>query len=169
MSADNSHSPPAGAEPQPELVLRRARYDDLDAIVKLLADDPLGARRERYQQPLPPSYAAAFRAIAADANQELTVACLEDAVVGVLQITFIPYLTYQGGWRALIEGVRIASGLRSRGIGRAMFAWAIERARARGCHLVQLTTDKSRPEALRFYQSLGFAATHEGMKLALLP
>jgi GNAT superfamily N-acetyltransferase len=88
-------------------------------------------------------------------------------VVGVLQLTFIPYLTYQGGWRALIEGVRIAPDLRSRGLGRILFEWAIERARVRGCHMVQLTSDKSRPDAIRFYQGLGFAASHEGMKLFL--
>jgi len=156
-------------EPRSRLVLRRARIEDLDAVVRLLADDPLGAQRERYQRPLPASYEAAFRAIDADPNQELTVACLDDAVVGVLQITFLPYLTYQGGWRALIEGVRTAAAVRSMGIGREMFGWAIARARARGCHLVQLTTDKARPQALRFYESLGFVASHIGMKLTLTP
>jgi GNAT superfamily N-acetyltransferase len=85
----------------------------------------------------------------------------------VLQITFIPCLTYQGGWRALIEGVRIASDIRSEGIGRRMFKWAIQRSRERGCRLVQLTTDKARPDALRFYEKLGFVASHEGMKLPL--
>ena len=147
--------------------LRRATAQDLPAIVRLLADDPLGAKRERYQVPLPASYAAAFAAIDRDPNQELCVACLDESVVGVLQLTFIPYLTYQGGWRALIEGVRIAPGLRSRGLGRTLFEWAIERARARGCHMVQLTSDKSRPDAIRFYQGLGFVASHEGMKLFL--
>ena len=88
-------------------------------------------------------------------------------MVGVLQITFIPYLTYQGGWRALIEGVRIAAEMRSRGLGRTLFEWAIGRARARGCHMVQLTSDKSRPDAIRFYRSLGFVASHEGLKLML--
>ena len=85
----------------------------------------------------------------------------------MLQITYIPYLTYQGGWRALIEGVRIAPGLRSRGLGQMLFEWAIGRARARGCHMVQLTTDKSRKDAHRFYERLGFVASHEGMKLTL--
>jgi GNAT superfamily N-acetyltransferase len=148
-------------------VFRRATAADLPAIVRLLAEDPLGARRERYAEPLPASYAAAFDAIDRDPNQELCVVCSQDAVVGVLQITFIPYLTYQGGWRALIEGVRIAAPMRSRGLGRMMFEWAIGRARARGCHMVQLTSDKSRPDAIRFYQALGFVASHEGMKLML--
>jgi GNAT superfamily N-acetyltransferase len=147
--------------------MRRATVADLPAIVRLLADDPLGARRERYATPLPAGYEAAFAAIERDPNQELTVACVGDALVGVLQITFIPYLTYQGGWRALIEGVRIAASHRSQGLGRFMFEWAIARARARGCHMVQLTTDKSRPDAIRFYQALGFVASHEGMKLLL--
>jgi GNAT superfamily N-acetyltransferase len=153
--------------PRAPLVMRRAQRDDLETIVRLLADDPLGAKRERYELPLPPEYGAAFSAIDSDPNQELTVACLGGEVVGVLQLTYLPYLTYRGGWRALIEGVRIAAGVRAQGIGRNMFEWAIDRARARGCHLVQLTTDKARPDALRFYQSLGFVASHEGMKLSL--
>ena len=102
-----------------------------------------------------------------DPNNELFLAMVESRIVGVLQLTFIPYLTYQGGWRALIEGVRIASEFRSKGIGREMFQWAIDRARNRGCHMLQLTTDKARPDALRFYESLGFTASHEGLKLHL--
>ena len=149
------------------LSFRPAIRTDLTAIVRMLADDPLGAGRERFATPLPESYMAAFDAIASDRNNELVVACLGSNVVGVLQITFIPYLTYQGGWRALVEGVRIAAGVRSEGIGKRMLEWAIQRARERKCHLVQLTTDKSRPEALRFYEHLGFVASHEGMKLRL--
>ncbi len=149
--------------------MRRAGRDDLPAIVRMLAADPLGATRERYCLPLPQAYLDAFEVIDRDPNQELTVACEHGEVVGVLQITFLPYLTYQGGWRALIEGVRIASGARSRGLGRFMLEWAIGRARERGCHMVQLTSDKSRPDAVRFYQALGFVASHEGMKLHLAP
>lgn len=133
--------------------------------MRLLADDPLGAKRERFEIPLPDSYLRAFEAIDADPNNELVVACLGAEVVGVLQLTFIPYLTYQGGWRALIEAVRVDSRQRSRGLGKTMFEWAIARARERGCHLVQLTTDKARADAKRFYESLGFVASHEGMKL----
>jgi len=150
------------------LVFRRATLDDLPHIVRMLADDPLGAQRERFTTPLPPGYVAAFRAIEQDPNNELVVA--EDAsgaVVGVLQLTFIPYVTHQGGWRALIEGVRVDRSVRSRGVGHELFAWAIARARARGCHLLQLTSDKQRPDAIRFYESLGFVASHEGMKLKL--
>jgi len=147
------------------IAFRRARRADLPAIVRMLADDPLGARRERFATPLPAAYSAAFAAIARDRNNELVVAVAADVVIGVLQLTFIPSLTYQGGWRALIEGVRVHADWRSRGVGRLMFEWAIRRARARGCHMLQLTTDKSRPAAKRFYEGLGFVASHEGMKL----
>jgi GNAT superfamily N-acetyltransferase len=149
------------------LSFRRARPDDVPAIVRMLADDPLGAKRERYETPLPDSYVEAFRAIDRDANNELVVACQDGGVVGVLQLTFIPYLTYQGGWRALIEGVRVDSRARSQGLGKALLEWAIARARERGCVMVQLTTDKTRADAKRFYEGLGFVASHEGMKLHL--
>jgi ribosomal protein S18 acetylase RimI-like enzyme len=150
-----------------KISFRKAELEDLPAIVRLLAEDPLGAKRERFETPLPESYLRAFEAIDPDPNNELVVACLADEVIGVLQLTYIPYLTYQGGWRALIEAVRIDSKHRSRGLGKTMFQWAIERSRERGCHMVQLTTDKTRPAAKRFYESLGFAASHEGMKLHL--
>ena len=150
-----------------KVAFRKAKREDVPAIVRLLADDPLGAKRERFETPLPESYLRAFEAIDADPNNELVVACIGDEVVGVLQLTFIPYLTYQGGWRALIEAVRVDAKLRSQGVGKALFEWAIERSRSRRCHLVQLTTDKSRGDAKRFYESLGFSASHEGMKLHL--
>lgn len=146
---------------------RRAQKADVRAIVDMLANDPLGAKRERFQSPLPQSYYDAFEAIDSDPNNELLVATVDSQITGVLQLTFIPYLTYQGGWRALIEGVRVASEFRSKGIGREMFQWAINRARIRGCHMLQLTLDKARPDALRFYESLGFTASHEGLKLHL--
>jgi ribosomal protein S18 acetylase RimI-like enzyme len=151
----------------PTLTFRRAQRDDIPAIVRMLADDPLGAQRERYETPLPDSYYAVFAAIDSDQNNELVVTCLDGKIVGVLQITFIPYLTHQGTWRALIEGVRVDSSVRSRGIGKAMFEWAIARAAERNCHMVQLTTNKVRAEAKRFYEALGFEASHEGMKLHL--
>lgn len=146
---------------------RVATRQDLQAIVQMLADDNLGLKREDPSSPLSRSYHMAFEAIDADPNNELVVAVKGHHIVGVLQITFIPYLTYQGGWRALIEGVRVSKEIRSSGIGRAMFEWAINRAKERGCVLVQLTTDKLRPAALRFYEGFGFVASHEGMKLKL--
>jgi len=136
-------------------------------LVAMLADDPLGATRERFSDPLPQPYATALAAIDEDPNNELIVACRENQVLGMLQLTFIPYLTHLGSWRALIEGVRVHRDYRSHGIGAALFEWAIERARQRNCTIVQLTTDKARPEALRFYEKLGFQASHEGMKLQL--
>lgn len=149
------------------LTFRQATRSDVPDIVRMLADDALGAKRESYGSPLPASYYAAFEAISVDPNNELVVACLGSRVVGVLQLTFIPYLTYRGSWRAQIEGVRIDASIRARGVGRRLFEWAIERAGQRGCHLVQLTSDKARVDAIRFYESLGFVASHEGLKLHL--
>lgn len=149
------------------LAYRQARLDDLPAIIRLLADDPLGAQRERAEDPLPQAYLRAFEAIDADPNHELVVAVMGDRIVGVMQLSFLPYLSHQGRWRALIESVRVAADARSGGIGSAMFRWAIDRARQRDCLIVQLTTDRSREGALRFYERLGFQATHHGMKLRL--
>ena len=136
-------------------------------IVRLLADDALGSGREHFAWPLPDSYYAAFEAIDRDPNNELIVVDLDHKVVGVLQLTYIPYVTYRGSWRALIEGVRVDSSMRSSGLGGKLLAWAIERARIKGCILVQLTSDKARPDAIRFYESLGFVPSHEGLKLHL--
>jgi len=153
--------------PAASLQFRRARPADLDAIVALLADDTLGSGREDPAVPANPCYVQAFEAIDRDPNQCLAVAERAGAVVGCLQLSFIPGLSRRGLWRGQIESVRVASGERGAGTGRAMFEWAIGQCRERGCGLVQLTTDKSRGDARRFYESLGFAATHEGMKLEL--
>jgi GNAT superfamily N-acetyltransferase len=150
-----------------EVQMRPATRHDVPAIVALLADDELGRLRECNSNPLPSSYYEAFELIDGDALNELVVACLDDEVVGVLQLTFLPYLTHQGSLRALIEGVRVARSQRSQGVGQLMFEWAIHRAQERGCRMLQLTTDKARPDALRFYERLGFVASHEGMKLQL--
>ena len=147
------------------MVYRKATEEDLPAIVQLLADDALGQKREAYQIPLPEKYIEAFRHIHSDANQELIVVEGDDGIVGTMQLSFLQYLTYQGGIRAQIEAVRIKKGMRGKGIGEDMFRWAIESAKARGAHLLQLTTDKQRPDAVRFYEKLGFKASHEGMKL----
>ncbi|WP_342236030.1 GNAT family N-acetyltransferase [Inquilinus sp. OTU3971] len=144
--------------------MRTAEAADLPAILRLLADDPLGKTRETAVEA---PCQAAFAAIAADPNQEMVVAELDGRVVGCFQLSFIPGLSRRGAWRAQIESVRIDSALRGRGAGQAMMEWAIAKARARGCALVQLTTDKRRPDAHRFYARLGFVASHEGMKLEL--
>ena len=149
------------------VTIRHADRAELADIVRLLADDPLGRARERYESPLPAAYERAFDAIDADPNNELVVACCDGTLAGVLQLTFLPNLTYCGRWRAQIEGVRVARAFRSRGVGRRLFGWAIDRARERDCHLVQLTTDRTRPEARAFYAALGFTASHDGLKLHL--
>ena len=149
------------------LNFRRAAPADLPAIIALLVDDKLGQGREDAADPPNPAYLAAFAAIAADANQYLAVVEEEGRVIGCLQLSFIPGLSRLGMWRGQIESVRIAADRRGDGLGRQMFVWAIDQCRAHGCGLVQLTTDNQRPDARRFYESLGFVASHEGMKLAL--
>jgi GNAT superfamily N-acetyltransferase len=149
------------------LQFRPAIQTDLPVIVRMLAQDELGAQRERFETPLPEAYYAAFEAIAADPNQELIVADLDGEVVGTLQLTYLPTLSYQGGTRAQVESVRVLEQVRGRGIGARMMAWAIERARQRGCHLMQLTSHQSRADAHRFYERLGFTKSHIGMKIYL--
>lgn len=147
--------------------IRLAQRDDLPAIVHMLADDALGSTRESVLRPLPRSYYAAFDAITSDSNNHVLVATLDDAVVGTLQLTFTPSLSYQGGWRATVESVRADAALRGQGIGTALMQRAIEMARERGCVLMQLSTHKTRTDAHRFYDRLGFTAGHIGMKLML--
>ncbi len=148
------------------LRFRKAKRKDVSLIVQMLADDKLGQLREDYREPLPDSYYKAFESIDQDTNQELMVVENgKEEIIGTLQLSFIPYLTYQGGVRAQIEAVRIRADQRGEGIGSRLFEWAIARARERGAHVLQLTTDKNRPEAFHFYEKLGFVASHEGMKL----
>ena len=146
---------------------RRAQAFDLPDIVAMLADDPLGAGREDASLPLARGYVDAFNAIDVDPNQLLAVAVDGGEVIGTLQITFLAGLSRKGAWRGQIEAVRIASQRRSGGIGRQMIEWAIGECRARGCGLVQLTTDRSRADAHRFYEDLGFTGSHLGYKKTL--
>lgn len=150
-----------------QMTFRRAQPDDLPAIVVLLANDVLGQQREDASSPPNRKYVDAFQAILADPNQLQVVATLHDEVIGTLQLTFIPGLARTGAWRGQIEAVRIAETHRGSGVGQQMFEWAIEQCRARGCKLVQLTTDKARPDAHRFYERLGFVGSHIGYKLTL--
>jgi len=148
--------------------IRRAKQEDVPAIVQLLANDKLGRLREDYKTPLPDTYLKAFKNIDGDINQELVVVIdNNEMVIGTLQLSFIQYLTYQGGIRAQIEGVRVHENYRNKGIGKDLFEWAIGRAKEIGAHVVQLTTDKKRASTLNFYENLGFTASHEGMKLHL--
>ena len=149
------------------LRLREATREDLPAIVRMLADDPLGAKRHRLEHPLPQAYYAAFDAIAASPGNRLCVAEIDGEIVGTMQLTFIPGLDYLGAERMLIEAVRVAAERRNSGIGKAMITEAIEIARRRGCQRVELTSSASRKDAHRFYERLGFTASHVGMKLML--
>jgi ribosomal protein S18 acetylase RimI-like enzyme len=149
----------------PSLAIRRARREDVGAIVAMLADDPLGSGRERIEDPLPASYHAAFDRLDRDANIALVVAEEEGAVVGCLQLCILPGLSSQGASRGLIEDVRVASHRRSRGIGEQLVQWAVGEARARGCKLVELLTHHTRTDAQRFYERLGFARSHVGMTI----
>jgi ribosomal protein S18 acetylase RimI-like enzyme len=149
------------------IVFRRATRADLPAIVHMLADDELGSQREQFETPLPQSYESAFEQINSDPNHELIVAELNGEVIGTLHLMFLPSLSYQGGLRAQIESVRVGKHFQSQGIGRQMMQWAMERARQRDAHVVQLTTHNSRVDAHRFYERLGFKGSHLGMKISL--
>ena len=152
-----------------ELIFRKATEGDIPNIVKMLVDDELGSKREDYKVPLPKIYYDAFQNILQDKNQELII--LENfykEIIGTLQLSFIQYLTYRGGLRAQIEAVRIHKKFRGRGFGKKIFKWAIKRSIDKGAHLIQLTTDKQRLDAIDFYKALGFRDSHMGMKLNLL-
>lgn len=147
--------------------IRKACYEDVLPIIKLLANDPLGKQRESYQEPLLVNYYTAFAEIDNDKNNYLMVVENHNKIIGTFQLTIITYLTYQGGKRGQIEGVRIDEQYRGQGIGKRMIEWGINKSREKGCHLVQLTMDKKRFETIEFYKKLGFTASHEGMKLHL--
>jgi ribosomal protein S18 acetylase RimI-like enzyme len=147
------------------IIIRRARRADVDKIVAMLADDPLGRGRERIEAPLPDCYFQTFARLEADANIELMVAEENGAVVGCLQLCILPGLSSQGASRGLIEDVRVASARRSRGIGEQLVRWAVDEARDRGCKLVELLTHHTRVDAQRFYERLGFSKSHVGMTI----
>ena len=150
-----------------DILFRRARRADLPSIVRMLADDDLGSQREHYKDPLPESYYLAFEQIDSDPNHELIVAERNRDVIGTLHLMFLPSISFQGGLRAQVESVRVDKRFQSQGIGGEMMKWAIERARQRGAHIVQLTTHQTRLDAHRFYERLGFKGSHLGMKLSL--
>jgi GNAT superfamily N-acetyltransferase len=149
------------------LAMREATQADLPAVIELLIDDELGRLREDSSLPLDPGYLAAFDAIARDPNQYLFVAERGGKVVGTFQLSFLPGLSYKGAWRGQIEAVRIAADLRGGGLGAQMVEWAIARCRARGCRIVQLSSNATRTRAHGFYARLGFVGSHLGMKLTL--
>ena len=148
-----------------DVLVRKMQKDDLPRILQLLSDDELGQSRETLQKSLRDDYLRAFTAINADLNQYLAVFERNDNIIGCLQISFIPGLSRRGALRGQIESVRVAANVRGNGYGTLMMAWAIEKCREQGCSLVQLTSDKTRKDAQRFYQELGFVPSHEGFKL----
>ncbi|MER6285121.1 GNAT family N-acetyltransferase [Streptomyces sviceus] len=148
-----------------ELDIRPATTDDVSAIVDMLADDPLGAQRESPDDLAP--YLAALERLSSDPNQHLVVATRKDRVVGTLQLTVVPGLSRRGATRSIIEGVRIHADERGSGLGSRLIEWAIEESRRQNCQLVQLTSDNTRTDAHRFYERLGFTASHVGFKLTL--
>ena len=150
-----------------ELIIRNATKSDVPEIVTLLATDELGSKRESVADTNIADYYVAFERISADPNNFLFVGCIGQAIIGTFQFTIIQNMTYKGGIRAQIEGVRVSADLRGKKIGEQMIKWAIKKAASSGAHMVQLTTNKERPLAIKFYENLGFAATHRGMKLFL--
>jgi len=149
------------------LEFRPAQKSDLPTLVLMLADDELGKERECVDTPLHVNYLSAFEAINADPNNALIVALLNNEIVGMQQLTFIRYLTHTGTKRCVIEGVRVLKHLRGQGIGRQMVAWAINKAKEEGCAMIQLTSNKQRTRAINFYKTMGFVASHEGLKRPL--
>ena len=150
------------------MVYRKATKEDLPAIIEMIANDALGQLRERFEDPLPEEYYSAFERINTDKNQELIVIeNSESEVVATFQLSFLQYLTYVGGIRCLVENVHVREDQTGKGIGKQMFQWIIERAKEKNVHLIQLTSNKLRPNAIRFYEGIGFKATHEGFKLHL--
>ena len=149
------------------VTFRDATAADLPAIVALLAEDTLGETREDPALPLDPGYEAAFAAIQSDPGQRLLVAILDDQVIGTMQLSTIPGIAFKGAWRGQIEAVRIAGDLRGRGLGEQLIEYGVEQFRQGGCKFVQLTSDKSRTSAHRFYERLGWTRSHDGFKLAL--
>ncbi|WP_019073385.1 GNAT family N-acetyltransferase [Streptomyces hokutonensis] len=148
-----------------DLEIRAAVTEDVPAIVGMLADDPLGSQRESPDDLTP--YLAALERLTADPNQHLVVAVREGRVVGTLQLTVIPGLSRRGATRSVIEAVRIHADERGSGLGTRLIEWAIAESRRQGCQLVQLTSDATRTDAHRFYERLGFTASHVGFKLPL--
>jgi len=148
-----------------EIHIRAAEAEDVESIVAMLADDPLGRTRESPDDPAP--YQAAFAKVSADPGQLLVVAESDGEIVGTMQLSFIPGLSHRGALRAQIEAVRVRSGKRGGGFGATMIKWAIEEARHRGCAMVQLTSNASRTRAHAFYERLGFEQSHKGFKITL--
>jgi GNAT superfamily N-acetyltransferase len=152
---------------QGDVLFRLAIRDDLPSIVRMLADDDLGSQRERNEDPLPEPYYSAFEQIHNDSNHELIVAERNGEVIGTLHLMFLPSISFLGGLRAQVESVRVDKRFQGEGIGTELMKWTMDRAKQRGAHVMQLTTHRTRVDAHRFYERLGFKGSHLGMKLSL--
>jgi len=150
-----------------ETRIRQATQNDLLDIIKLLAGDVFGSQREKYEDPLPPSYLEAFQHIEKDPHNEVYVLEYKGEIVGTVQLSMIPHLSHQGSWRAQLESLAIRSDLRRQGLGTAFVNEIIELAREKGARIIQLTSNKARTRAVKFYEKLGFVCSHEGLKLTL--
>ena len=151
------------------MIFRKATENDLPQIIKILAEDKLGTSRENYKIPLPKAYYKAFQIINSDENQELMIVQENEnsKIIATFQLTFIQYLSYIGGTRALLENVMVQETSRGLGVGKQLIEWCIKRAKTKKAHVLQLTSDKQRPKAIQFYEKFGFKASHQGMKLHL--
>jgi GNAT superfamily N-acetyltransferase len=150
-----------------DLEYREPKEHELLLLIEMFADDKLGAKREDVSTPINKQYISAFNQIQVDPNNEIIVAILNDKFIGMMQLTYIPSLGIIGSKRSIIGGVRVHSQYRGQGFGTKMIKWGIERSKNNGCRIVQVTSDKKRPEAIHFYKNLGFAATHEGLRLKI--
>lgn len=148
-------------------IIRKARVDDVADMVRLLANDPIAQSREIHAESLPTSYYNAFHDIDDDSNNYLIIVEHDKKIIGTAQLTILTHLTYQGGKRGQIEGVRIDEAYRGHGVGRLMIEWCIQKSCELGCHMVQLTMDKKREKTIEFYEKLGFVDSHEGLKLSV--
>lgn len=149
------------------LIFREAVENDVAILVNMIADDILGSKREDNSKPTNSCYISAFGKIKNDPNNELIVVVLENEIVGMLQLTFIQYLGLMGSLRCIIGAVRVQSKYRGQGLGTKIIKWGIKRSAEKGCKVVQITSDKQRYDSIRFYEKLGFKATHEGLRLKL--
>ncbi len=150
-----------------KLVFREAEEHELLTLIKLFADDKLGSQREDVSTPINERYITAFNKIQADPNNEIIVATRNDRIIGMMQLTYIPSLGIMGAKRSIIGGVRVQRQLRGQGLGTKLIEWGINRSKDKGCNFVQITSDKKRPEAIRFYKKLGFKDTHEGLRYTI--
>lgn len=149
------------------MIFRDATLADLPAIIAMLDDDDLSRGREDASLPLDPRYEMAFVDLDSDPNQRLIVAERDGAIIGTMQLSYLPGIAFRGAWRGQIEAVRVVSSLRGQGLGQQMMEWALEQCRARGCRMVQLTSMRDRVDAHRFYEKLGWTKSHFGFKLKL--